>query len=290
MARHPRRSRHVRRRCVRSMKPPSGPAASLTVSRVPPSIPKTRAARRSWPKPMITRTAWSVATPTRIATIPPTACRTIITRPTLNTGVAIESTTTVAFRSQRGPANASARSRLSSRSIEPSLHGFPPDHEGWRCDLVSVAGRLQVSDAEGHGGCPRTPAVRPVPSAWTRPSHDLARRGRRGADRRDNADVEPLPASARMPPAPPRPPAPPTTGWMDRPGGSQSRPPVQVAPRLTIAGFFRQCLGELRKIIWPSGRAVRNNAIVMFLTVITLMAALGAVELAVGRLAGDLFS
>jgi preprotein translocase SecE subunit len=77
---------------------------------------------------------------------------------------------------------------------------------------------------------------------------------------------------------------------MDGPDGSRPRPPVRVAPRLTIAEFFRQCLGEFRKIVWPSGRTVRTNAIVMLLTVVTLMAALGTLELAVGRLAGDLFS
>ena len=102
--------------------------------------------------------------------------------------------------------------------------------------------------------------------------------------------MEPLPAGARMPPSPPRPPAPPTTGWMDRPGGSPSRPPVWSAPRLTVAEYLRQCLTEFRKIVWPNGRAVRTNSAIMLLIVILLIVGLGTLELAVGRAAGDLLS
>ena len=75
---------------------------------------------------------------------------------------------------------------------------------------------------------------------------------------------------------------------MDRPGGPPSRPPVWVAPRPTVAEFLRQCLGEFRKIVWPNGRTVRGNATVMLLTVAILVVGLGALELAVGKVAGGL--
>jgi preprotein translocase subunit SecE len=118
-----------------------------------------------------------------------------------------------------------------------------------------------------------------------------ASRYRRDRGRRDNGDAEPLPAGARVPPSPPTPPAPLTTGWMDRPGGSPSRPPVWTAPRVTFAEWLRQCLSEFRKIVWPpNGRAVRTNSAIMLLIVILLVVGLGTLELAVGRIAGGLFS
>lgn len=72
---------------------------------------------------------------------------------------------------------------------------------------------------------------------------------------------------------------------MDRPPETPWRPPVGLARRTTVAQFLRQCLGEFRKIAWPNGRTVRRNATVMLLVVIILVVGLGALELAVARVA-----
>ena len=77
---------------------------------------------------------------------------------------------------------------------------------------------------------------------------------------------------------------------MDRSDGSPQPPPVWYPPRVTVAEYFRQCLSEFRKIVWPNGRTVRTNATVMVLIVIILIVGLGTLELAVGRLASGLFS
>jgi preprotein translocase SecE subunit len=73
---------------------------------------------------------------------------------------------------------------------------------------------------------------------------------------------------------------------MDRPGGPPWRPPSPVAPHPTVAQFLRQCIAELGKSSWPTARAVRTNTTVLFVTVITLIVALGTLELTFGRLAG----
>jgi preprotein translocase SecE subunit len=73
---------------------------------------------------------------------------------------------------------------------------------------------------------------------------------------------------------------------MDRPGGSPPPNPVWVPRRPTVVEFLRQCLRELRKMRWPNGRAVRNNATVMLLTVIVLVVGLGVLELALRTVAG----
>lgn len=73
---------------------------------------------------------------------------------------------------------------------------------------------------------------------------------------------------------------------MDRPGGPPWRPPSRVAPRPTVAEFLRQCIAELAKSSWPAARVVRTNTTVLFLTVVTVIVALGTLELAFGRLVG----
>jgi preprotein translocase SecE subunit len=74
---------------------------------------------------------------------------------------------------------------------------------------------------------------------------------------------------------------------MDHAGGSASPPPARVA-RPTIAEFLRQCIVQLRKVLWPDGRTVRGNTKVLLLTVIVLVVGLGALELAVSSVAGGL--
>lgn len=75
---------------------------------------------------------------------------------------------------------------------------------------------------------------------------------------------------------------------MDRADGPPWRPPV--APRPTVAEFLRLCLRELGKVLWPDGRAVRRNATLVFLAVITVVVALGALELAISQVVGGLLS
>lgn len=77
---------------------------------------------------------------------------------------------------------------------------------------------------------------------------------------------------------------------MDRPGGVPSRPPAWVAPRVTVAEYLRQCLSEFRKILWPNRGAVRTDVTVMLLIVTVVIVVLGTLELAVGKLAGGLYS
>lgn len=75
---------------------------------------------------------------------------------------------------------------------------------------------------------------------------------------------------------------------MDRAGGPPWRSPA--APRPTVAEFLRQCLRELAKVLWPDGRAVRRNASLVFLTVMTVVVGLGALELAISQVVGGLLS
>lgn len=95
--------------------------------------------------------------------------------------------------------------------------------------------------------------------------------------------MEPEPAAARTPPRPPRPPAPPTTGWYGRPGpgpdrGRGPRPVArqrQSAWRWTLDAFL-----ELRKVTWPRGGAVAQNAVVATVVLGFLVALVLAVDLA----------
>ena len=73
---------------------------------------------------------------------------------------------------------------------------------------------------------------------------------------------------------------------MDRPGGSPSRLPAWSPPRVTFAEYLRQCWNELRKVVWPDGRAVRTNAGVMLVIMIVVIAGVGTFELAAGWVTG----
>jgi preprotein translocase SecE subunit len=57
---------------------------------------------------------------------------------------------------------------------------------------------------------------------------------------------------------------------------------------VSVAEFLRQCLRELQKVLWPSGRAVRINVTVMLLTMITVVVGLAVLELAVRAVTGVL--
>lgn len=93
--------------------------------------------------------------------------------------------------------------------------------------------------------------------------------------------MEPEPAAARVPPRPPRPPAPPTTGWYGRPGPGPDRGRRGAAHqrpsawRWTLDAFL-----ELRKVTWPRGGAVAQNALLVTVVLGLLVALVLAIDVA----------
>jgi preprotein translocase SecE subunit len=65
---------------------------------------------------------------------------------------------------------------------------------------------------------------------------------------------------------------------MDRPGGW--RPPVE---RLGLVQILRQCWRELRKVAWPTRRAVAHNAAILLGVVVVLVVVLGALDIGLAR-------
>lgn len=97
--------------------------------------------------------------------------------------------------------------------------------------------------------------------------------------------MEPLPASARVPPGPPRPPAPPTTDtFPPRPWG---RPPAGGPARAHWWEFLADCWRQLMRFTWPTrhGAARASGAVLiaLALTMIVVVVAGAGFSLLQGR-------
>ncbi len=66
----------------------------------------------------------------------------------------------------------------------------------------------------------------------------------------------------------------------------QAAPRIRLVPRL---GYFREVLGELKRVVWPTREETRRLTIMVIIISVTIGIFLGAIDLGFSRLAELLF-
>jgi len=75
-----------------------------------------------------------------------------------------------------------------------------------------------------------------------------------------------------------------TAGGEGVPGG----PPAGLAQR--VSGFYREWITEMKKVTWPGRKDTASSTIVVIVTVLVIVAFLGLVDFALGKITHSILS